>query len=577
MRSLDDALIENGGFWSFLPASLEMDLAMRGRSLGRTQLSLTDHQPGAQVYHSQDGASEADRLFPLVRWYDTRVVVRSLRLQNFRSFVDTGTIELRPLMVLVGANSAGKSSFLRFFPLLKQTAEAPSSGPLLWYGGPGRYVDFGDFGRVVRRGSAERNIDLTFELPSRITMDKVPISVSIQVTMCERESKTSVSRLILKMEGDTCELRLDEGGQVKTCLLNDTKMETLVAVTDIEKEQQALVYWSPGSLLPRFLMNSLWPIIEQQLLNDIGEMVHGRSTPETKAALVAELPYWSLPEQFHQALLKLEGGRYWKKTLKSSSPQGTRIKRMRLLVFLRKVVQLLDDAGLWLSEFARSVSYIGPFRKDPVRFDRLQGLSVQQLDPRGDNLAMFLLALSSNDREDFDRWAAHHFGFGIKVDSTPSHVSVLIHDGKEAFNLIDMGYGLSQVLPVIAQCWLASKQRPVGRRPAFFSIPALTAIEQPELHLHPRYQARLADLFVGVIQASKAVSAVAPSTQLVIETHSESMISRLGELVSLGKLNSKDCSVLLFQKESTGNTTVRTAEFNEDGMLSEWPVGFLSA
>ena len=55
------------------------------------------------------------------------------------------------------------------------------------------------------------------------------------------------------------------------------------------------------------------------------------------------------------------------------------------------------------------------------------------------------------------------------------------------------------------------------------------------------------------------------------------MISRLGELVSLGKLDRKDCSVLLFQKESTGNTTVRTAEFNEDGMLSDWPVGFLSA
>lgn len=520
-------------------------------------------------------------MFPLERGYDTRAVVRSLRLQNFRSFVDTGTIELRPLMVLVGANSAGKSSFLRFFPLLKQTVEAPSSGPLLWYGGPGRYVDFGDFGSVVRRGAAERNIDLTFELPSRITMVKVPISVSIQVTLCEREGKTAVSRLILKMEGDTCELRVDEGGQVKTCLLNDTKLETLVSLTDIENP--ALLASIPGSLLPRFLMNGLGSITEQQLLKDIGEMVHGRSTTETKAELVGDLLYFSQPEQFHQALLKLEGGSYWKKTIKSSSPQGTRIKRMRLLVFLRKVVQLLDDAGLSLSEFARSVSYIGPFRKDPVRFDRKQELSVQQIDPRGDNLAMFLLSLSSNDREDFDRWAAQHFDFGIKVDPTPSHVSVLIHDGreafnlKEAFNLIDMGYGISQVLPVIAQCWLATKQRPGGRRPAFFSLPALTAIEQPELHLHPRFQARLADLFVGVIQASKAVSAVAPLTQLVIETHSESMISRLGELVSLGKLDRKDCSVLLFQKESTGNTTVRTAEFNEDGMLSDWPIGFLSA
>lgn len=517
-------------------------------------------------------------MFPLERGYDTRAVVRSLRLQNFRSFVDTGTIELRPLTVLVGANSAGKSSFLRLFPLLKQTVEAPSSGPLLWYGGTGRYVDFGDFGSVVRRGSTERNIDLTFELPSRMNLDNVPIPVSIQVTLCEREGKTGVSHLILRMEGDTCELRVDEGGQLKTCLLNNTKLESMVSLIDTEQEPLALVQWSPGSLLPRLSSRSnLISIIEKALLKDIGEMVHGRSTTKTMTELVAKVTYFSQRELFHQSLLSLEGGSYWKRTIRGSSPQTPLLERMRLLSFLRKVAQLLDDAGLCLSEFARMVSYIGPFRKDPVRFDRKQELSVQQIDQRGDNLAMFMLSLSANDQEDFDRWAIQHFGFGIKVDSTPSHVSVLIHHGREAFNLIDMGYGISQVLPVIAQCWLATKQRSVGRRPSFFSIPALTAIEQPELHLHPRFQARLADLFAGVIRASKDVSVVAPSTQLVIETHSESMISRLGELVSLGKLDRKDCSVLLFQKESTGNTTVRTAEFNEDGMLSDWPVGFLSA
>lgn len=510
-------------------------------------------------------------MFPLERGYDTRAVVRSLRLQNFRSFVDTGTIELRPLMVLVGANSAGKSSFLRFFPLLKQTVEAPSSGPLLWYG---RYVDFGDFASAVRRGSAERNIDLTFELPLRIR-DAEHVPLTIQITLVEREGKTAASRLLLKLLQDTCELHLDESGQVKSCLLNDTKLGALAPEADPGFLTLLQMQWSPGSLLPRFQVDALSAIADKQIFRLIEGMTHANSSSETIRWLVEQLRYFSQPEQFYLHLLSLDPGKYWKKHIKDLSPQSRTLKRLRLLVFCKRVARLFGDAGSWLSEFARSVSYIGPFRKDPVRFDRKQELSVQQIDPRGDNLAMFLLSLSKKDRDDFDRWASQHFGFGIKVDSTPSHVSVLIHEGNEAFNLIDMGYGVSQVLPVIAQCWLATKQRPNPRQDAL-SISALTAIEQPELHLHPRFQSRLADLLAGVIHATRQSPRVR-STQLVIETHSEPMISRLGELVSLGKLDRKDCSVLLFQKESTGNTSVRTAEFNEDGMLGDWPVGFLSA
>jgi len=100
-----------------------------------------------------------------------------------------------------------------------------------------------------------------------------------------------------------------------------------------------------------------------------------------------------------------------------------------------------------------------------------------------------------------------------------------------------------------------------------FSHPVIV-IDKPENSLHPRLQATLADLFVAVAALGK---------KLIIETHSEPLISRLGELVSEGKLDRKDCSVLLFHKDEKGITTVREAEFGPDGMLSDWPIGFLSA
>ena len=63
----------------------------------------------------------------------------AVRLRNFRGLADSGMIILKPITLLVGANISGKSSFLRMFPLFKQSVSAKTSGPLLWYGNE---VDF---------------------------------------------------------------------------------------------------------------------------------------------------------------------------------------------------------------------------------------------------------------------------------------------------------------------------------------------------------------------------------------------------------------------------------------------------
>jgi len=63
----------------------------------------------------------------------------ALRLQNFRCIEDSGTIELKPLNFLVGSNSSGKSSFLKFFPLIKESIGQRKKGVFLWNG---NNVDF---------------------------------------------------------------------------------------------------------------------------------------------------------------------------------------------------------------------------------------------------------------------------------------------------------------------------------------------------------------------------------------------------------------------------------------------------
>ena len=87
--------------------------------------------------------------------------VNSFRIHNLRSIEDSGEIELKPITILVGHNSSGKSSFARVFPLLRQSAEATKRGPILWWG---RLVDFGSFSEAVNRHSEEEEIGIDFKV-----------------------------------------------------------------------------------------------------------------------------------------------------------------------------------------------------------------------------------------------------------------------------------------------------------------------------------------------------------------------------------------------------------------------------
>ena len=74
-----------------------------------------------------------------------------LRLENFKSWQDTGNITLRPITGFFGANSSGKSGLIHALLLLKQTADSADRGIVFNFGGAGARVDAGDFASVVHR------------------------------------------------------------------------------------------------------------------------------------------------------------------------------------------------------------------------------------------------------------------------------------------------------------------------------------------------------------------------------------------------------------------------------------------
>ena len=88
--------------------------------------------------------------------------LRAFRVTNLRSIKDSGWVQLKPLTLLVGANSSGKSTLLRLFPLLKQSVLQQTQGPMLWY--DEHFVDFGSFSDAVNSRSTEKAVELGFRL-----------------------------------------------------------------------------------------------------------------------------------------------------------------------------------------------------------------------------------------------------------------------------------------------------------------------------------------------------------------------------------------------------------------------------
>lgn len=147
-------------------------------------------------------------------------------------------------------------------------------------------------------------------------------------------------------------------------------------------------------------------------------------------------------------------------------------------------------------------------------------------------------------------------GYEIKLESLKEDVFALQlaeEQSQAPVSMLDVGFGISQVLPIIVQSKLSRRN--------------IILIEQPELHLHPRLQAELGTMFVDCISAPQ-------HNQFIIETHSEHIILRLQRLIREGKLRSCDLSVIYVMKGEDGSTCFPLRIDEEGDFIDEWPDGF---
>lgn len=519
-------------------------------------------------------------------------MLQSFRVRNLRAIKDTGIVDLKKLSVVVGKNSSGKSSLLRVLPLLRQSVEQRTKGPILWFG---RLVDFGDFEGACRDGDVKRGIQFDFEVRHRTRRHSLlrpphlrpasdvfvftpgrtqDIHVSLDMAAEVNGTSSYIRGLFIRIGGDEVQIRFSSEKRVASVHINGEPI-------DLDENH----HWdaSDGAVLPKIRVIGEYRTVDEDgdvdvfwdevddpfgdhLLDAIRSIAHGRTSHQTLESIAARLKYAD-EKRFYRFLTTLSvlptGFSERVVALRASSDQIARLRRAVLMVNLWKLIEIIDDE---LGAFAKSITYVEPLRAVAERYYRQQDLAVDEVDSRGANTAMFIASLDDFRKKRLSQWMRLNAGFDVAVESSKGHfeLKVIGQDGRPR-NIADLGFGFSQMIPILLHVWSRSQQFQGGE-------PMVIAIEQPELHLHPDYQARLADVFASALQRINS------STNLIffVETHSDHFVNRIGSLVASGKLKSDDIQVLVVEEQG-GISSVTHVNFDSQGFLgSSWPLGFFT-
>jgi predicted ATPase len=427
-------------------------------------------------------------------------MLTEIQIRNFKCFRDTGKLELRPLTFLVGPNSSGKSSLAQVLLMMRQTTDdlVNPEIPILPNNG---FVKLGTFQEFIHRN--DTTLDLEIHVGFRTRRFHSPLEpnpkfrdFSFHAVFSFDESERQIFLKHKELWTD------DENIRIET---NRKQSKLVTQATYISRDKSVLQY-DPGPYIRFYAFPPPPPVID--------EGVRGK--------------------------------------------RRTRLRRATIypgvLYFGSRLVQ----------EHLRRVYYIGPLRDFPQRVYTASGLAYQDVGIRGEHF-VDLLKLSKDSASERPKTLLTHarkwlqlfnFGSDIKVsyEGVGNYYRVMIQDPylKLQTNIADVGFGTSQTLPIIAECFLAPPESTI-------------IVEQPEIHLHPKGQSILGDLFIDAAQSGERT--------LIVETHSESILARIRRRIAEGQLPPDQIVVYYFEPTANG-TEIHRVDINTRGQYEGFPTGF---
>ena len=433
---------------------------------------------------------------------------REIRLRDFRCFQERQTARLAPLTLLVGENSTGKTSFLAAVQAVWDAAHG--SGAPDFRKAP---YDLGAFPEILHYRGGRSTSASSFEIGFAELMlgDRV---VDFEVTFESRDAAPAPTKIVWREGAETVSVAYyrsnHETSQISFESRNGLWFYPAVAesrmfegpwITGIfSRIHHANANDDPMSLAS-VLQPAVWTPERVPSSEDLAEF-------SFLAGLFTRIPSREPP--FASAPIHPSPRRTYDPTKLNSDPWGADVpSRFASLQFQRK------------AEWAALKEKLDAFGRESGLFD---DFSVKQLT--GIEGGPFQLQVRK---------------FGKRGRKGPRR------------NLIDVGFGVSQVLPALAALFRADG-------------PPMFLLQQPELHLHPSAQAALGSLLCRTAEAGR---------QLIVETHSEYIVDRVRMDLrdQQTALTPDDVSILFFER-SDRDVRIHSLRFDEQGNVLGAPDGY---
>lgn len=226
--------------------------------------------------------------------------------------------------------------------------------------------------------------------------------------------------------------------------------------------------------------------------------------------------------------------------------------------------KFLGQFAFLFKTFFADLYYLASTRAEPQRQTRWEGEHPIDVGKRGHDVISSLLSarvkhLGRHEKR-ISAWLqqmklANAFSLVSQGDDGKDYeIRIRKNTESPAVTLVDMGYGLSQFLPVLVLCYYV----PEG---------STLILEQPGIHLHPMVQSQLADLLIEVVTER--------NLQVIVESHSEHLLVRLQRRLAEGKV-CRDKIGLYFcsNDEAEGVSTLEPLEVDRVGNIRNWPKNF---
>lgn len=504
-------------------------------------------------------------------------MINSISLQNYKAFEQV-SIPIRPLTLLLGANSVGKSSIIQMLMLLHQTSEERRgmySSALKIYG---NYVNVGDFKNLFR--------DKVTSRPMSLTIDIYSPKIGLNLQNCKRDFVDNFRRA-----ASSIAFTLPDGKENKEVNSRDDFFWYVHNFVETARK-----YSNDDNHLLSFFQFRLGLDVDlnsDKSLDEIIRCYEFRERLSGIASLRYQVQFHFVEDDNHLKIAKLtisvgnnnvlfevENKTSSNRKITSCLPLNSQDVAFfssilnfdnTLFDFFTNDIEKVGEKPTLVSSFLFStldemlrdlkdcfigemINYCSPLRAHPKRYYMLDKakttISLDTLD--GDAIAE-VMKENVQVKENVNQWFSK-FGFNIDVKEFKEVIHHMnVTQNGLTLDITDVGFGISQVLPIIIQGFLSEKN-------------SITIIEQPEIHLHPKMQADLGDLFIDIVNAEKK--------KLIIETHSEYLLRRIRRRISEGLIQSSDVAICLFHAKTKNKPAwVEPLEISEKGSF-KWPEEF---